>query len=163
MKGIFIIFDTDYNATIKKANIKNGKVVIGDKEWVVDKAKPFLVRTMFGKTYPLYLLKWNSVFPANPKVEEEVRTFVDPETNEKLEVVYKNLTFAEPKFDEKQKVTPEILRSTAETRFIKAMKRYTAPRIIEWQKWLPLILFILFLLIGGFLLQYGFQTGMIKM
>jgi len=58
----FLIFDTDFSCRRFKKKIKDGKVVIGDKEWVVDKAQPFHLKKGLGYR-PLYLLKWNSVFP----------------------------------------------------------------------------------------------------
>jgi hypothetical protein len=130
MRGQFLLFDTDYTAVMLRSTIKDGKVTIGKgddaKEFVVDKTRPFQLKTPLG-TRPLYLLKWNSIAPMNFKVDEKTESYLrtDPDGKEhKIDVVTKDLVPVDPKFDETGKITPEMLKTTAEGRFLKGMKKY---------------------------------------
>jgi hypothetical protein len=125
MRSEFLIFDTDFTAQLKKANVKDGKVVIGNKEFLTDKAHPFSLKTFAG-TRPLYLLKWNALEPMKFEVKEAEEAYIRTVDGkeEKITVVKKDLVPVDPKFDEKSKIIPEILKTTQDSRFLKAMKRY---------------------------------------
>jgi hypothetical protein len=59
-----LYFHTENDAELINAKVKDGGMVIGDKKFVVDMSKPLNLRRKFGMTEPLYLLKWDSIFPA---------------------------------------------------------------------------------------------------
>jgi hypothetical protein len=127
-KGLFVIFDTDFTATIKRADINDGKVMIKDKdgtekEFIVDKANPFIVSSTMQGTRPMYLLKWNSLTPVKWVVKENNQTFTSA-TGEEIHAVVRDLEVVNPQFDEKGKITPDILRQTHDSRFLRAMKKY---------------------------------------
>lgn len=100
-------------------------MTIGNKEWIVDKARPFQLKTALG-VRPLYLLKWNSLAPMNFEIKENTKTYtrmVDGK-EETITVAEKELKEVDPKFDTSSKVTPEILKTTQDGRFLKHMKKY---------------------------------------
>lgn len=78
MKSAFVLFHSNYIAELKFANVKDGIARIGDKEIVVDKAKPFMLKTKFSSV-PLYMVKWDSLIPLEPKDFTVYETHVTPE------------------------------------------------------------------------------------
>jgi len=78
MKNKYLIFDTNHHATFDTLEVKNGKTVTEDKEWMIDKAKPILLakRNIFSRFLgesltPLYLLKWNVLLPVDFEIKEK--------------------------------------------------------------------------------------------
>lgn len=98
MRNKFLIFDTNHHAEFCTKEVKDGKITINDKEWVVDKAKPLLIpkggflSRFFGDSImPLYLLKWNILLPVDfeiqskkMKYDEMLSLVKDEELKEKL-------------------------------------------------------------------------------
>ncbi|MCW1312773.1 MAG: hypothetical protein OH338_05090 [Candidatus Parvarchaeota archaeon] len=78
MKSAFLLFHTDYTTELKFANVKDGVARIEDKEIVVDKAKPLILKTRFASV-PLYLFKWDSLVPIEPKDLRIYETEITPE------------------------------------------------------------------------------------
>lgn len=78
MKSAFMLFHTDYTTELKMAKVKDGIARIENKEFVVDKAKPFILKTRFS-TIPLYLVKWDSLIPIEPKDLQVYETNITPE------------------------------------------------------------------------------------
>lgn len=69
-----LFFDSNYVAELRKVKVKDGVVEIDGKQFFVDETKPLLLKTPLG-VEPLYLVKWDSVYPA--KIETKVETKED--------------------------------------------------------------------------------------
>jgi hypothetical protein len=156
----FLLFETDYTVKLKKGKIKDGKVTIDKKEFIVDKAKPLQMMKAFG-SQPLYLIKWNSLTPIYPNVKEEKKTLLDPSTNEQHQFVKKDIEFLnEPPDFKESKTLPEMLASTQDMRFLKGMKKYAGGGMgLDLGDKMPLILLFIILFAFGFLMTYGYQVG----
>lgn len=161
-----MILDTDFSGEIKKAEIKDGKVTINNKEWYVDKAKPFMLKGLIPR--PLYILKWDNVLPLEFEVEEKNTVLKNETTGETFTMVKKQLVpLTETKFQEKYKQMPELLKETQDLRFLKSMKKYAGggEGILAGAKSSKFVMFLIFAIIigvGGFLLTYAIQMGWIK-
>lgn len=62
--AIVLLLESDTEARIVKAKIKDGFIDIGGKQFFVDNAKPINLKKSMGGYKPLYILKWNSIEPA---------------------------------------------------------------------------------------------------
>jgi hypothetical protein len=168
MKGTFIVFDTDFIGTLKTGDIRDGKVLIDEKEYILsipiedDKtgkivwhdAHPIRLRGRFGAEKPLWLLKWNSLFPVGFQVVKENKIFVNPENpNEVMNVDKKEIQVLEPKFKE-TKLLPEILGSTHDLRFLKSMKKYAGGEGMNLKKMIPIFIVIFIVGIIGYIMYY---------
>ncbi|MFQ6119455.1 MAG: hypothetical protein ACE5KE_06170 [Methanosarcinales archaeon] len=157
MKAKQLIFNTDYTAEFFSKKVKNGAILTEDKEFVIDRAKPMMLKrngflsSIFGsKSIPFYLLKWNILVPAQfkakvtegklkdlkgeikskifrEKIEKKIKE--DREFGEKnyifKELVPLDLKFPKPDIKEGEAlITPEILQSTIDMRFLKNFKTY---------------------------------------
>lgn len=160
-KAVALIFDTDFTSEMRDVKVKDGKIVISDKEWVVDKTTPFQHKTAFGMR-PLYMLKWNSLIPLEWNVVSEERTFTDDKGNSYVVEArdIKPVDYKEIKW-EPSKILPAMLRQTGEMKFLKNMKSGTEkPDITEsLVKILPVIIIGAIVVLGVTLL---WQSGMIK-
>lgn len=156
-----MLFDTEFTAEYKSEEIKDGSITIDKLEFIVDKAKPFLIKKkgflskFFGTSVtPLYFLKWNILLPAHFKVEEKKGKLsilkdkiqsedVKKEIEKKIEkdkslgdreFVFRELVPLAVKFPvtvpdkDGNYLTPEMLRSTVDMRFLKALKDYSTPK-----------------------------------
>jgi hypothetical protein len=156
-----LLFDTEFTAEYKNQEIKDGSITIDKFEFIVDKAKPFLIkkkgfmsRFLGTPVTPLYFLKWNILLPAHFKVEEkkgklkdlkdkiqseEIKKDIDKkiEKDKSLgdrefifrELVPLNVEFPVNKPDKDGNyLTPEMLRSTVDMRFLKNLKDYSTPK-----------------------------------
>lgn len=83
MKSAFLFFHSDYTTELKFADVKDGIARIENKEIVVDKAKPFVLKTRFA-TIPFYMFKWDSVVPIEPKDLKIYETNITPEMLKRL-------------------------------------------------------------------------------
>jgi len=159
MRGAFLFLDTNWTAEIKRAKIKSGKVVLADGEHILDKTTPFQLKSFFG-TRPLYLMKWNSLYPMTFEVQEKTSTFKDVETGKEIQMTTKELVPVKTEFYEKGGAgySPEILKTTQDVRFLKGMKKYAegAPR--DWKNIASWVLGIIIFLGAGFLI-YQFMLG----
>jgi hypothetical protein len=155
-----LLFHTDFMAEKKKIEIKDGKVVIDDKEFLVDRVKPFMMMTKrLGRVSikPIYLLKWDKIEPAPYEMTE---TEIDGETYAELKdkFVIKSLDVVFPEKGEKD-VLPHYLRETHDMRYLKHMKKYATDGKgggrFQFQRWM--LIPIAFLISGGmmFLLNYA--------
>jgi hypothetical protein len=150
---------------MKSAEIKDGKVTIGNGEWYVDKAKPFILKGLVPRQ--LYILKWDNVLPLEFQVVEKNTVLKNESTGETLTLSKKQLvplTENDLKFQEKYKSMPELLKETADMRFLKSMKRYAGGEGFS-DRTKKLVMFLIFAIVigvAGFLLTYAFQSGMIK-
>jgi hypothetical protein len=75
-----LYFESEDVVRIVKVPVKDGRIRIGDKDFIVDNFKAKLLKTAFGYQ-PIYMLKWNDVYPAknfNPIFEEKIR-HISPE------------------------------------------------------------------------------------
>jgi len=68
-----LYFDTNYNAKLVTAKLKNGKVSIDGKTFVLDVTKPFMLKTLLGYK-PFYIVKWS-----NPKPVQIFPEFENPQ------------------------------------------------------------------------------------
>ena len=62
-----ILMNTDFTAESVKFDIKDGKTVINNKEFIIDRVQPIILKKKrLGRTRhtPFYLLKWDKVEPA---------------------------------------------------------------------------------------------------
>jgi hypothetical protein len=78
MKALFLLFHTDYLAEVVRADVKDGRALIGHKEIIVKDARPFLVKTMFG-AMPLYMINWETCLPIGIKDLNIYETPITPE------------------------------------------------------------------------------------
>jgi len=78
MKSLFLLLHSNYIAELKKATIRDGCVRIGNKEFIVDQVKPFLVKTRWG-ALPLYVVKWDTLYPLEPKDFKIYESAITPE------------------------------------------------------------------------------------
>jgi hypothetical protein len=190
MRAKVLLLDTDFVCELRGVKIKDGKVNIDDKEFDVDNSRPFILRTGLTKR-PLYILKWNSLRPAEFTIKHED---VKPQevqigdeyndyvvvTNDKkgrfrgkkndnhreikktIESKYdinkyhlKSLESIDPDFEKSKKITPAILRDTADLRFIKQMKKYSSGgRKIDFGNILFIII-VLCIIAFGLLMAFG--------
>ena len=142
-----IILQTDFSGEFAKIDIIDGKCVYKDKEFLVDRARPFLLkkRKLFKTTIkPLYFLKWDKVEPAHFIVDEKE---IDGEQYAELKDKYVLKTI-EPAFPDKSKddKLPAMLRETHDMRFLRHMKKYAGegqPKTREFPKWLLIPMFLI--------------------
>lgn len=126
MRARFLLFNTDYTAYFKNVVIKDGMAVIEDKEYPVDKTTPITIKSFIGSK-PLYLAKWNSIYPAEFDASEKITESYKDERGNKIELVKKELVPLNPddlKWQDKHKLTPKLIRDTGNLRFLRTMKRY---------------------------------------
>jgi hypothetical protein len=159
MRSTFLFFDTDFTAEFVRAKIKNGKVLLKDGEHIVDKTKPFMLKSTLAPR-PLYLMKWNSVYPMTFEVKETIQILKDVETGKEFQLSKKELVPADTSFYEKGGAgySPEILKTTGDVRFLKGMKKYSEGKGMEAKSIITIILFIV-LIIGGGFLMYMLLSG----
>jgi hypothetical protein len=142
----------------RKIDIKDGKTVIDDKEFIVDRVQPFMLRQRrLGRTTikPLYFLKWDKAEAAHFVVEE---TEIDGEKYAELKDKYV-LKSIEPAFPTKEKdeVLPHYLRETFDMRFLKHMKKYQTGAGPDMKGILTFAAILMVLLGAGFLIYYFFM------
>lgn len=82
MKSLFLLLHSDYLAEIRRSEVKDGVARIEDKEFIVDYAKPFLVKTRWG-ALPLYVLKWDTLTPLEPKGFKIYESPITPEMHKR--------------------------------------------------------------------------------
>lgn len=132
MKADAIIFDTDFVATRATIDVKDGFIRFQGKEWMADKARPFMVKAnAFGKVQPLYLLKWNSIEPLKYKVRSEAGEWKDEDAGDMVQFRRHELVSMSEediKTLKHDKYLPEMLRATVDMRFLKNMKLGTGDR-----------------------------------
>jgi hypothetical protein len=149
-----MLFDTDFQTEIVDKEIKDGFVTIEEKEFFVDNAIPFMIKKegLFGRFFggftPLYILKWNVIIPVGfqltsgrMKLHEMINNLQDENLKEELSKTIKvrpedaektveirtieSLDIKFPENDpEKKVISPELLKSTVDMRFLKNFKKY---------------------------------------
>lgn len=176
-----LVLDTNYVGKIQKCKVENGILRIKDKEFFVDETKPLRVKSFFS-TDDLYICKWDSLVGAEFEVEnkdvkkEELEEFlrergysedeikhlkkIIEETEKKNNIrftkfEYKSLKPIEPKLIETKKL-PELLRQTANIRFIKEMMKYGEKKGFDIG--LGKIFIIIFIAIFGLILFLSFMN-----
>ena len=137
-----ILMHTDYTAEKVKFDIKDGKTIINDKEFIIDRVQPItLKKKRLGRTKhtPFYILKWDKVEPAHIQV---VETEVDGQLYDEI-VAAPILKSLEVVFPDKEKgdILPEMLRETHDMRYMKHLKKYASE--------------------GGGRMKFGFQRWML--
>jgi hypothetical protein len=78
MKALFMMFHSDYLTEVATADVKDGKAVIGHKEYDVKKARPFIIKRLFG-CMPLYMVNFDSGVPIEPQGFKVYDTAITPE------------------------------------------------------------------------------------
>jgi len=78
-----LLLDTDFIGEIRNTKVKDGRIRIDNKEFRVDKSRPIILKSGFFAKKPLYILKWDSLIPAEYKLKE---TVVSPADIEKFTV-----------------------------------------------------------------------------
>lgn len=155
MKALFLKFDSEYNCRMVTKNISAGRVHFEDGIWVVDQAKPFLLKTTFG-VKPLYIIKWDKPYPAvgfkdreKGKVEKEKNDRVDDvaERLEEFELQRGEARRVDSKkigdvFPEYKYYRPEMLKALAD---MEVMKNLLGPKK---KSIAPIIMLILGMFIG---------------
>jgi hypothetical protein len=101
--AVLIQFHSNYEIEICRRNVRDGVVKIGDKEWVVDEARPFTLKKPFGEE-PVYFLNWKSLVPMD--FEEDFKVYETEITPEMLKriVELKIFTFLLRRFKTEQAV-----------------------------------------------------------
>jgi len=153
MKVNTLIFNTDFLASFGRHKLENGKIIIGEKEFDVDKTKPFLLKKkLFGFipfAQPLYILKWDSYVPAHYE-----RVTSEGENGE----IRKELKLVDLKFLKNKIYTPEFHKGLTDMKFLKNMSKYASEK-----KGMNMgnLIFILLLIAGGVVAFLMFGTGII--
>jgi hypothetical protein len=124
-----IILSTDFIAEKAKFEIKDGKTVIDNKEFIVDRIQPIMLKEKrLGRVRfkPFYILKWDKIEAANIQVtEDEEYVEVGNNGNKTIGNILRTLNVVFPDEGEGQgKILPEMLRETIDLRFLKSMKKY---------------------------------------
>lgn len=144
------------NNEIKEGSINIDKLefIVGKAKPILIHKKGLLSRFLGSSVTPLYLLKWNTLLPAHFELEEkkgklkELKSRIQSEEvkkdiNKKMEkdkalgdrefifreIVPLKVEFPVNKPDENGNyLTPEMLRSTVDMRFLKGLKEYAQPK-----------------------------------
>lgn len=130
MKAYVLYYESNDIVRLIKTKVRDGTIEIGDKAFRVDGFKAKLLKTFSG-VYPLYMLKWDSVYPAT--------NFNEPQE-------------FEPKFKRHDDINPEILRKTMSLRILGNLLKVKKPV----PALLPLILGLIF---GAFLMYFLMASG----
>ena len=151
MKINALIFDTDFLASFGKYKVENGKITVGDKEFNIDKAKPFLLKKkLFGFipfAQPLYILKWDAYMPAH---------YMDVTSEGENGEVKKELSLVSLKFLKNKVYTPEFHKALADMKFIKNMSQYAGGK--KGMK-LGNLMFLFVIIAGGIVAFLMFGMG----
>jgi excinuclease UvrABC nuclease subunit len=156
-----ILLHTDFTGEEVKFDVKDGKTVINDKEFIVDRIKPINLKSKrLGreKITPFYILKWSKIEPANIQLVER-----EEDGHKYAEVVSANiLQTLEVTFPEngEDTVLPEMLRETHDMRYMKHLKKYAGEgagggKKLEFKRWMlfPIVLvlsgIVMFFINGG--------------
>jgi len=136
-----LYFHSEDLAELINAKVKDGVIEIGDKTFFVDGSKAINLakRTFWGMskfTEPLYILKWNCLYPAklktevkekNPvKVEEKVIKQGNKEIIERTKVIERNL-ITNLTFERDAKNTPESLYKSVRLKILGGMLKVKKP------------------------------------
>ena len=155
-----ILLNTDFTGEMVKFDIKDGKAIIKEKEFIIDRIQPInLKKKRFGRMriIPFYLLKWDKIEPANFRI---VETEIDGQKYGEIEQA-NILNTLEVDFPANQEgdVLPEMLKETMDLRFMKHLKRYAGEgaggKRFEFKRWMliPIALILaglaMFLINGG--------------
>lgn len=143
IKAHFLKFDSKYNCEIVQKNIKNGRVMFDDGIYIVDQAKPFFLKSTFGRIKPLYIIKWDKPYPAVGIKENEEKPKDDKIkkkeglTNEEIADKIQEIelqrgearkiseTTLKESFPEYKYYTPEMLKALAD---MEVMKNLLGPK-----------------------------------
>lgn len=156
-----ILLSTDFTAEKVKFDIKDGKTVINDKEFIVDRVKPINLKSKrLGreKITPFYILKWDKVEPANIElrdVEVDGKMYAEVQPANILRTL--EIMFPDPTSDT---VLPEMLKETHDMRYMKHLKKYAGEgagggKKLEFKRWMlfPVVLvlagIVMFFVNGG--------------
>jgi len=138
MRDKFLYFVTENEAELRDEVIKDGTVVIGNKEWYVDKAKPINLRGRLGKQ-SMYILKWDSPHPAeiNPdskeiKIPSSIGNVEDIKKKMRELTGLEKVALVQLVFTQDKSYTPEALKKTTSLSILGNMLRIRkeAPSII---------------------------------
>ena len=158
-----LIFDTNYIAEMKKAKLEEGFLKIGNMQIPVDKSRHFTLKRkifhLFTTTVPLFILKWNSIYPMEFEVaESKEATYVD-ESGREITLYRKELVPADIEFyEEKKKIYPELVKDVTEIKFLKRMKSYLEPR---GRGELPILPLLLALILGAVIMYFLITSKLI--
>jgi hypothetical protein len=162
-----LYFHTEREAELKNVKVKDGGIVVGDKKFFVDgweyedpetkekkkvESKPIMLKKPFGMSEPLYLLKWDSVFPAEIEHKVEKRNLGIDEIKSAIaggSPVSKNYV-TNVVFTRDLSNTPESLYKTESLKILGGMLKVKR----EWGSFVPLIFGVAVGVIVAFLLFY---------
>jgi hypothetical protein len=167
-KGTFLILDTDWSGAIVDSEIIDGKVLIKKgktvKEFILsiprkdangreywEDVKPIFFRGKLGGVKPMYILKWNCLYPLAFERKEETKKFVSPE-GETITTISETLEPIKVSEMKDTKILPEMLAQTHDMRFLKSMKKVQTGGEINIRGILMFAGILLLLLGGGFLI-----------
>jgi hypothetical protein len=159
MKATILLLDSDFTGRIIRRGVsQDGKLRYKtkdeDKEWDISKAKPFNLQTFFSSR-PLYICKWNSLYPLQFDIKDNSKEYVNAETGEKIKIGGKELVVISPddlKFKESHKDTPEMLAGTHDQRFLKHMRKYAGGREGMQASLFPILMALIFGAIMAYIL-----------
>jgi hypothetical protein len=153
-----LLFNNEKEAKLISVKpVKDGAIIIGDKKFYVNKREALLLQKSFGMAEPLYILKWDSVFPAKLESREKI------EQKEELEVI-KSQVEGKPVirdyitsvvFTRDAKNTPESLYKTESLKILGGMLKIKR----EMKGYLPLIFGVI---IGATIMLLMFYFKLIK-
>lgn len=152
-----------------RGNIKDGKVTLKDGEHIVDKTHPFLLKAGLSSK-PLYLMKWNSLYPMTFEIKDKTTTLKNEATGESFTMTQKELVPVDPKFyegkgegDKSLQYNPKVLKDTQDQRFLRGMTKYAGGGGggID-AKTIMTIIFMIVILGAAGILIYMLFTGQLK-
>ena len=109
-----ILLSSDFTGEVKDVKIKDGSVTIDEKEFIIDKARPFQIKfKKMRKPDVTYICKWNTEIPIQFKAMEVESGGVKTMTLEPLDMK-----------EYKSQSSPDLIAQTADMRFLKNLKKY---------------------------------------
>lgn len=168
--AIGLILDSDFTGQMVNLNVRDGKALVkrgrhvqefllsiprensdGKVKW--QDVNPIQVKGRMGGSRPMYILKWNSLYPMAFEMKNNIKKYVNPDTKEEIAIEEKTLEVVKPEFKD-TKVLPELLGETHDLRFLKGMKKYTAGSEVDMRQIFMFVLGVIILLSVGYLLYY---------
>jgi hypothetical protein len=167
MKAKSIVLKTEYTGEIIDAKISDeGKVVIRDFEFDLEKAKPIIIESKGGRlrkarNIPYFLMKQSTILPFISEMKhEDIKFNMNcPKCGTTVCTYPAKKTTIEPLDDKTYQtmLTPKMLKETADMRFLKQMKKYAeGGKKMEFNK--GIILRLLIAIVAGLGVTYLLYT-----
>lgn len=148
MKAKVLYFNSKNDARLVTKEIEDGSIIIEDKQFFVDDARPLMLQTKLG-TIPLYLLKWNEVQPST-NLNPPIGSFKGRIIKRKILPSKGDFKNIDPKWANswKKDMTPELIKKMMGLKILGNMIKVKKPAPTG-------LLFLIIGLVTGALLLYS--------